>query len=314
MKNQYVADINDFKKYSLIRCLSNAVSGVGVCWMLTVNDGSVDGKHIGYIEKPDKWRSLDPELFESLKKCIVSENRHIRYLEKSGVLENSKFYSCELTDNINERLSYFEAARECLNDTSLVFFDPDNGIEVKSKPQGYKGSSKYIYWSELEGFYSTGKSVLIYQHFSRQKRSTFIKSISGELVKRLGVKTVYAFQGSHSVFFLIPQEEHDFSVEVDMYAKVWDGIVSVSKHSEGEELVCSSSICEVHHCQLIAGHAETQYGLFSPPDRCFKQKKEEFPHANSYVLGGCCIGGAERVSVMFCPACRYHEQVYEHTY
>jgi hypothetical protein len=55
----------------------------------------------------------------------------------------------------------------------LVFFDPDNGIEVLSKPCGGRDSSKYVYWDELQETYRSGQSVLVYQIFPPQ-RALFI--------------------------------------------------------------------------------------------------------------------------------------------
>ena len=44
MKNQYFGDINDYRKYELLRILTNG-GGIktAVCWMLTREDESVNG-------------------------------------------------------------------------------------------------------------------------------------------------------------------------------------------------------------------------------------------------------------------------------
>ena len=44
MKNQYVGDIGDFGKYSMLRAFIDAGIKVGVNWYLTEDDGSNDGK------------------------------------------------------------------------------------------------------------------------------------------------------------------------------------------------------------------------------------------------------------------------------
>ena len=48
MKNQYVGDIGDYGKYSLLRAFLNAGIKVGINWYLTDNDGSTDGKFKRY--------------------------------------------------------------------------------------------------------------------------------------------------------------------------------------------------------------------------------------------------------------------------
>lgn len=49
MKHQYVGDINDYRKYALLRALSSGgTNQVGVCWMLTPDDGGADGAKLAY--------------------------------------------------------------------------------------------------------------------------------------------------------------------------------------------------------------------------------------------------------------------------
>jgi len=62
----------------------------------------------------------------------------------------------------------------------LVFFDPDMGLEV-SKPRRRKLSCQYLYWDELQATFDAGSSVLIYQHFPRQKRDEYIPGIAQQL-------------------------------------------------------------------------------------------------------------------------------------
>ncbi len=69
MKNQYVGDINDYKKYGLIRALvGNGADAfrVGILWMLTDNDNRNDGQILDYLGQPNQWRSYDPPLFDKL--------------------------------------------------------------------------------------------------------------------------------------------------------------------------------------------------------------------------------------------------------
>jgi len=67
VKHQYFGDINDYRKYGLLRLLAKE-SGLrlGICWMLTPDDGRTDGGKISYLADPERWRNLDPELFDRL--------------------------------------------------------------------------------------------------------------------------------------------------------------------------------------------------------------------------------------------------------
>lgn len=46
MKNQYAGDINDFRKYAILRALATCGFRVTVCWMLTPDDGGPDGRKV----------------------------------------------------------------------------------------------------------------------------------------------------------------------------------------------------------------------------------------------------------------------------
>jgi hypothetical protein len=53
MKNQYFGDINDYRKYGLLRLLSGRGQiRTAVCWMLTADNGSSDGSRIDYLRSP----------------------------------------------------------------------------------------------------------------------------------------------------------------------------------------------------------------------------------------------------------------------
>jgi hypothetical protein len=90
----------------------------------------------------------------------------------------------------------------------LVFLDPDNGLEVSSRPVGRKGSSKYVSWVEVEALWRAGCSVLVYQHFCRESRISFTSRITKELSLRTGARVIEAFRTSHVVFVLMAQERH----------------------------------------------------------------------------------------------------------
>ena len=66
MKEQYVGDINDYRKYALLRALAGeGAVKIGVCWMLTPSDGRADGNRLGYLRKP-AFSEFDPPLFDLL--------------------------------------------------------------------------------------------------------------------------------------------------------------------------------------------------------------------------------------------------------
>lgn len=65
MKDQYVGDINDYRKYALLRVLSaGGANRIGVCWMMTPSDGGLDGGKLAYLQQPERHRHVDPELLQ----------------------------------------------------------------------------------------------------------------------------------------------------------------------------------------------------------------------------------------------------------
>jgi hypothetical protein len=72
MKNQYFGDVNDYRKYGLLRTLTaTGQISTAVCWMLTPDDSSSDGRFIDYLKHPETWRHFDPELFDQLKQIVL---------------------------------------------------------------------------------------------------------------------------------------------------------------------------------------------------------------------------------------------------
>ncbi|MBT1070173.1 hypothetical protein [Pelotalea chapellei] len=233
MKNQYVADINDYRKYGLLRILSGSGKiRTGVCWMLTPNDDRTDGQFTRYLDSPWKWKQYDSLLFEHLADCIRDNERHVNRLESIGVLQNA-IYHCDLLSDIpKERGRYFEEMLERLQGVDLIFFDPDNGLEIKSRPYGRKQSSKFLYWHELTNAFSSGKSILVYQHFIRENREQFITRLSLELCRQLNAPEVLSFRTPHVVFFLVSQPHHaqHFEERAAVVAEQWRKQIHVSTH------------------------------------------------------------------------------------
>ncbi len=179
MKNQYVGDINDYRKYGLIRLLSDGGAlRLGVAWMLTPSDGRTDGAKTGYLTQPRRFAQHDRPLFAALHDMVHHQRRRtVTVIEDSGILPNARYFSDILADELPARQAHMNAVHRAAMDFDLLFFDPDNGLDVKSVPMGRRDSSKYFYRSELERFAATPASLLIYQHFPRVDRALARKEV-----------------------------------------------------------------------------------------------------------------------------------------
>lgn len=210
MKHKYFGDVNDFRKYGLLRMLIGTTDlRLGVCWMLTEADDRKDGRLREYLEKPDENRLRDPDLFDALKALDGTEPvSRMAGFEQSGLLSNARFHSEILQDCATQRSEYFERCTNNLAGCDLVFFDPDNGLEVQSIRPGHKNSCKYLFMEEVVQFFESGASVLIYQHFCRRERTAYIAERVSGLRQRLPQVTLFSFKTPHVVFLLAARPEH----------------------------------------------------------------------------------------------------------
>lgn len=224
MKNQYFGDINDYRKYGLIRILAdNGSIKTGVCWMLTPDDARTDGKFIEYLDESEKFKRFDPGLYDFLSRCLKSDERNVLKAANSDKFPNIVFFDPILKDNAAERKQYFHNMFKLFQNVDLIFFDPDNGLEVKSKKIGNKDSSKYLYWDELVGSYEKGHSILVYQHFPRVQREKFINGLVSKIYNNIQAHDVISFSTSNVVFFLISQAKHskNFKNASKMVKDIW---------------------------------------------------------------------------------------------
>ena len=200
--------------------------------MLTPDDHRTDGQFTHYANSPELWSKYDPGLFDHLACCLRNGARHVGRIEAGGLLANCAFHSEILTDRPVERRSYFARMHEQFADADLIFFDPDNGLEIKSLPLGRKQSSKFLYWHELVGAFESGKSVLLYQHFIREKRDRFTFRLSSEIAYRLGAAQTFSFRTARVVFFLASQQKHAefFKERAAIVAGQWMGQIQVQAH------------------------------------------------------------------------------------
>ena len=211
MKNKYFGDINDYRKYGLLRALqSGGAHRLLVAWMLTADDGSTDGDFRLYLQQPKKWQQFDPELFSGLSALLQADVKpKVSLIENSSLLPCSSYYSEPVPDAREDRDRWLQGLLRAASGVDLVFLDPDNGIEVASKPVGRKGSSKYITWEEINAVWDMGCSLLIYQHFRRERRAPFIARMISELQQRTGAAFTEAFRTPHVLFLLVTQARHE---------------------------------------------------------------------------------------------------------
>src|SRR6266513_3351390 len=169
MQDRYVGDVGDFGKYALLRRLGGLPEDVpirlGVVWCLFPDEThNADGRHLAYLNTPE-FQSLDNVLIAALRTIIETGQRRVSSVLSSGILPAgtischepvSPARPCSQRDRLLCRSAWFARCSELTGNCDLVFFDPDNGLEVGSVPKHHPKAGKYIFWDELVPFWDRG--------------------------------------------------------------------------------------------------------------------------------------------------------------
>lgn len=222
MQNRYVGDVGDFAKYALLRRLigrscEHEIS-LGVVWCLFPNEThNNDGRHVAYLQKPD-FEALDDPLLAALRHIVVTDNRCVSAVSGGRIFRDGTVYFNEPTaapfpprysprDRLRYRKEWLARCFNMMETRDLVFFDPDNGVEVASVPKHHPNAGKYIYWDELLPFWNRGQALLVYHHLNRSApaaqqvsdlRDRFRAELDGASVLPLVFR-----RGSCRVFWLV---------------------------------------------------------------------------------------------------------------
>lgn len=237
MKNQYFGDVSDYRKYGLLRALlqHNDLT-LGVCWMLTPDDGRADGAFRRYLNQPQSFRHHDPALYDALGSVSKGGQAYgVWHADAFGLLPRTTYYDELVPDERRARGRYGERMLAAIASTDVVFFDPENGIEVPSCPVGRKKSSKYVLWEELSKTYARRHSLLVYQHFPRMPRLEFIAAMSHAMAERFPGGEVHCFRTAHVGFFLIAHEQHVQRLRggLALIERQWQGQLMRSSREQG---------------------------------------------------------------------------------
>ena len=223
MRDCYVGDIGDFAKYGLLRAIGKG-KRLGVAWYLCVDlemGNTGDGRHIAYLQRPDEWRHLDPDLFDTLKNLIDEKRRSVAEIAKSGILRSADFADepIDVTQiAVHERESWrrawFERVQNTLSYCDLVFADPDNGLypDEKFKPTRKVNAKRIPLYEALA--LAEGRTAVVYHHNTRLRggHEVEIRKWMSRMPGR-----AYAWywhcQSNRTFFILNPDSEIEYLVE-----------------------------------------------------------------------------------------------------
>lgn len=172
MKRQWLGDDHDVRKYCLLRFLAKELKGINVAinWMISDdehcgNDVRIismeqdNGDYAKFASKIESYRrEKDTREFMDMKNTELLDFKHTTF--ETLISE----YRKKSPDERNGWLKSFLDDDEYVPANSLVFFDPNNGIQVRSMSP--KTSVNYVLYNEIYRSLDNKKivGVLIYQH------------------------------------------------------------------------------------------------------------------------------------------------------
>lgn len=191
MQERYLGDIHDYFKFIFLKFLSLKLKKkVGLNWYLIdpIDIGlneikKVDGEKRSYLSK-NKFLDIDKNIYKEFLKFQNKKNRKILpFIEKTHLKKYINFFNDKITNKT--RLIWFEESILHFKKQSIIFLDPDNGIQKNIKIK--KKSLKHLNIEEVKGYLTNGKTVIYtqFQSFNKHHRIYLMEIIN--LFKENGI-------------------------------------------------------------------------------------------------------------------------------
>jgi hypothetical protein len=238
MNRQFFGDTRDLFKYDLVRHIMKALpvfDSFTFIPMLTEDENSDKGKKsktrdLEKAVKVGKAGSQNRDLVEHMQRLQEIDN-DLEYFQTIGAYFKKENILVDILHkqqfSHNARNRYFDNILASFPKKSLVFLDPDIGLE-ESKP-----SDRHVLFDEVERICQKmdPKSVLmIYQHFPREKHEGYVHRRCSELFKRTGFSPVSITDNEIVFFFIVKNAKLAENLEeiLSLYADTYPALSSCS--------------------------------------------------------------------------------------
>ena len=245
MRDQFVADINDFGKYGLLRSLCGITGlaeggdrppdlSLGVVWYYRPPEADITGgDNIGYLfdaKQQASYRVCDPTLWDTLRELVCGNQRTVMAVEGLDFLRvGGRYFRANIPvhasrpagrNSRDDKKQAQEHAEQWLEEATgrvrgadLVFLDPDRKIAGPTDPkQTSKHGPLYAHSGEIKALWEAGHSLVIYhQTASSPVGNDTVSGAAKRLRQELGYKPVALhFHPSRRklIFFIIPHPHH----------------------------------------------------------------------------------------------------------
>ncbi|HOZ14245.1 MAG TPA: hypothetical protein PK784_05615 [Tenuifilaceae bacterium] len=195
MKDKYTGDIGDFTKILLLKKIA-LINGVrlGINWYFNAKEYAYekkqcDGKHTNFLLSQSQLKNTDERLFYSLLDIIKKEQRDVEKLH--GLIPNGNvlFYKKQVPYR-KTRESWVRESIIDLNNSNLIFLDPDNGIAYSDRT----GNVKHVFHADIITYYDEKKSLIIYNHKDRYNEEKYKSKINAIIEKLSPQPNIYVLR------------------------------------------------------------------------------------------------------------------------
>lgn len=201
MKNQYFGDVKDLFKYDIVEWTIRRVPSLDrftFITMLTPNDKRGDGNKLDYSGRAG---CLNERLVNHLSECIDAGKRNVSeirsYYGEQGIDIHIYGENKHFTNIV--RAEYFADIDSELLENSLIFVDPDNGLEVTHS------NERHLLYSEAVDLFdrmSKDSVLVLFQHFRREKHVSTVERVASQIEATCGLKPICIYDIEIALFFL----------------------------------------------------------------------------------------------------------------
>ena len=207
MKNQYFGDNKDLFTYDLIFQIMRAglTGHFTFIPMLTRNDDKRHGQKLSRDKAGAGAKNT--ELTAFLDTCVREGRRNIEDLEGyfAGYgIEITIYCGNDSYFSHQNRQEYFAQIGDKLLINSLVFVDPDVGLEVKNPEE------EHLLYSEVKSLYERmdkSSILMLFQHFPRRPRQQYLNMRSEELKDKVTGGHPVCIDDNEIAFFFLTKDE-----------------------------------------------------------------------------------------------------------
>jgi len=218
MQDRYAGNIGDFGKLALLRCLMEG-RRLAVCWYMTngEEDDERSNKSFDYLERPEEFRHLAPEIFDTLHGIFGKSGAGVRgvpALEGSGLLPNAVFHRTEVPRGLAMRRQWSEQLVGAVGTADLVFLDPDNGI------QGTRLTPKHVALAEFVALRWPDRTLVFAQR--QTGRRSQVSALARQLWS-IGCKRieVVRFRLIASRFYVVTDHDEATAGRIAEFSRKW---------------------------------------------------------------------------------------------